>query len=258
MNARQAWCIAALGAIATPLHASITMSIDILDASDPGGPAPAGMVIVDVGVDVSADDYLFSAGIYGETHNGASILYGESQDPNNPGHSVLPPGVNNRFVTFGSAAFGRDDPPRFAPAGTIAKQTISPTSYFLPGPLAALYPNWIDFGFWAYPIVPPGDPSAPRGRDGFVFRLALDVNSVSIPGAGDPANYRICELGMEPSGYDPVFTSGMGHPSMHGTGVWSNLQGEQVGQDWGLYVPEPTSGALLLLPWVLRLGKGRA
>jgi len=102
MRMRLMWIFAAGWTVAAPLSASITMSIDVLDGNDPGAPAPVGLVVVDVGVDLSADDWLVSAGVIGRTFNGATLIYGENPDPNFPGPTFRPPGLDNRFVSFGS------------------------------------------------------------------------------------------------------------------------------------------------------------
>lgn len=250
MNAKQACCIAAIGAIATPLQASITMSIDILDASDPGGPAPAGMVIVDIAVDVSDSDWFMTAGIIGNTFNGAELVYGARNDPNNPGPSFRPPGINNRFVSFGSAAYGRNDAPRFEPAGTVAEPTIAFLGAYLGGPVAILQPDWVNIAYYAFPLPQSGsDPNAPRGHDGWVMRLALDTSAVSIPGADDPAVYRVFAPDEVPSGYEPVFLSD-GYGSSLGTIVYG-WTGVSSGQNWGLYVPDPPTGLLSIMALLL-------
>ncbi|MBI5863962.1 MAG: hypothetical protein HZB38_05560, partial [Planctomycetes bacterium] len=58
---------------ATPLHASITMSFDVLDGADPGAPSPPGLVVVDLAVQVSQDDAFHAAGIFALTSNGANF-----------------------------------------------------------------------------------------------------------------------------------------------------------------------------------------
>src|SRR4026208_1212730 len=92
----------ALWVIAPPVSASITMSVDVLDGIDPGAPAPAGLVIVDISVDVSTNDWFVSAGIVGQTFNGATLVYGPNNDPNLPRPTFRPPGLDNRYVSFGS------------------------------------------------------------------------------------------------------------------------------------------------------------
>jgi len=218
------------------------MSIDVLDGNDPGAPSPAGMVVVDVGVDVSSNDWFVSAGIVGRTFNGATLQYGLFPDPPIP--SFLPPGLDNRFVSFGSAAYGRNDPPRFAPAGTVAEQTIGivgdqPYPTFLPDELGA--------GYVAIPPFAPGNPDAPVGRDGYIARVALDITGVGLPGASEVANYRIFTPGQEPGGYSPVFISEPLQGLNFGTIVFGNNFPDEIGQNWGIYVPEPSSAALLSL-----------
>lgn len=236
-------------ALAAASSAGIVLSpIDVLDGVDPGAPSPAGTIVVDIGVDVTADDWFAVAAIAGRTYNGAALLYERSSDPNHP-HEVVfsPPGVHNRFVSFGSAAYGRNDAPRFAPAGTVAEQTIAVLGAYTPPELnPRLRPDLIDVVYFAVPpAAGPNDPAAPRGRDGFVMRLCFDVTLVNVPGAGDPSAYRVFLPGDEPAGYLPVFISQAdGFP--HGTVVASQVEQQLTGRDWGLYVPEPLSHSIFL------------
>lgn len=232
-------------AVAAPLPASITMSIDVLDGNDPGAPSPTGLVVVDVGVDVSANDWFVSAAIVGRTFNGATLEYGLYPDPNNPLPTFLPPGLDNRFVSFGSAAYGRNDPPRFAPAGTIAEQTIGIVG---DQPYPTFLPDEVGAGYFAIPLFAPSHPDAPRGRDGYIARVALDITGVELPGASDPGNYRIFTPGQVPAGFEPVFLSDPWQGLQFGTYVFSNYSpNNSFAQNWGVYVPEPHSmGALLV------------
>src|SRR5204862_182587 len=103
--------------LACQARATIAVSFDILDASEPGGPAPPGRLVVDAFLDFSADSYLTAAGVTGRSLNGATLIYNSE-----PTLAFLPPGLTDHYVTFGSAAYGRAGGNRFAPQGTVALQ----------------------------------------------------------------------------------------------------------------------------------------
>lgn len=229
------------GLFASPIvTADISMSLDILDSGDPGGPAPAGLVVVDVAVDVSNTDWFVAGAIYAETANGAQFVYASGAPP------FRPPGLAEPFVSFGSAAYGRDSAARFAPAGTIAEQSIALAGSYIAGGSAIFLPTYIDVGFFSSPVASPSEPQAPRGRDGYVMRIALDVSGVAIPGADNPEDYRIFAPGSVPNGYEPVLISDPEVTTDAGTIVGSLSHPSPVGQNWGLYVPEPGTLVLFL------------
>lgn len=185
---------------------------DILDASDPGGPAPAGLVVVDFSIEVSADDWFVAGYVTGVTANGATLRYGTTP--------FLPPGPANPFVTFGSAAYSRNDPARFAPAGTVAKPSIfAPVGYDPATPFPQFEPNLANVAFGTTPPGNLNDPDTPLGRDGSIVRIALDITAVPIIGADDPFNCRIFQPGQEPPGYLPVFVSHASRADHLGTGA---------------------------------------
>lgn len=223
-------------AVTPPSPASITMSLDILDGEEPGAPAPPGLVVVDVSVDVSKNDFFVGAAITGTVANGATLVYGGSP-------RFRPPGLNNRHVSFGSFSYGRNDAPRFAPAGTEEEPTIvvSPAGYDPPGSNSAT-PTMLNLIY----IISPISESTPRGRDGFVMRLVFDIGNVALPGGEEPANYRIFLRNQEPPGYQPVF---MSHSPSYGPGTSvSSLEVQTpIGVSWGLYVPEPSTFWMLIL-----------
>lgn len=224
--------------LAYRLSADVSLSLDILDASDPGGPSPAGLLVVDAAVDVSADRFLAAAGIVARSQNGASFVY-SSSDPNTP---FLPPGAGQRFVTFGSAPYGRDDAARFAPAGTPEQPTIV---------VGTAWSGGVPQGYFRSSIVNTVWFSAPwsdhlLGRDGYVLRLVLDISGVALPGADDIANYRIFRIGDEPPGYSPVLLSEYpGEPG--GIELQTGFDFEVARIDWGVYVPEPSGWLVLML-----------
>lgn len=216
------------------------MSLDILDASDAGGPAPAGRLVVDVFVDVTADDAFVSAGIFGYVQNGATLVYDSNEQ-------FLPPGPENRFVSFGSAAYDRNGVARFDPAGTISEQAIQVAGpRYSSGGVPRFYATEIDATYFVVPPGPGGVPEEVAGRDGYVMRIALDISDVEIPGGDDANNYRLFTPGSEPTGYLPVFISDL--PSGPDTGMRVyTYRSNSDGADWGVYVPEPTTAFLLIV-----------
>lgn len=232
--------IAALAA-ASVARASITMSLDILDAGDPGGPPPVDRLVVDIFVDVSAQEYFTLGAIRGVTDWGATLIYSEG-----PIAPFYPPEDSDHHTTFGSAAYERDSAARYAPAGTIAEQGILPAvGYDPPSAFPIFDPNLINVGYFAFPFVSLGHPDAPAGRDGWTLRIALDTTHVKLPGSHDNANYRIFTPGQEPPGYEAIFLSEGGLTDI-GTYMEAQSTARAV-RNWGVYVPEPSTGILFLL-----------
>ncbi|MBI5865191.1 MAG: hypothetical protein HZB38_11915 [Planctomycetes bacterium] len=239
----EASCVAlVLSAIVSFTRGEITgFSVDILDVSDPGGPAPAGLVVVDFSIEVSADDWFVAGFVTGVTANGAVLRYGATP--------FLPPGIANPYVTFGSAAYGRNDAARFAPSGTVAEQSIfAPTGYDPATPFPQFESGLVNVAFGP---TPPGDrnnPDTPFGRDGSIVRIAVDISSVPIPGADNVVNYHIFEPGHEPAGFLPVFISRASRTSHFGSAAQGLFPPAILpGLNWGVYVPEPSAGLLVLL-----------
>lgn len=222
---------------------SITLgSIDILDSSDTGGPPPAGLLVIDTSIEVSENDRFVQCSIVGRTSHGASLVYAPMSDPNDV---FLPPGSAQRFVTFGSAAYGRDDTARYSPSGTVVEPTIATSTAYESGAgLARFSSSEIDAVYF------PTPPGGRTGEDGFVLRVALDISGVSIAGGQEAENYRIFTPGSEPPGYLPVFLSDniRSDPPFGGIMVLGvdGLPGAS-GRDWGVYVPEPASATYLLV-----------
>lgn len=231
-------------------YAIPSVSLDILSEGDPGYPPPPGLVIVDVFVDVDDTDYFMAGAISAVAINGAQFRY--NPDPNST--PFLPPGTGERFVTFGSAAYGRNSNARFAPAGTLQQQSIILTTGYIPGtPAPNLQHYAVNTVFLVTPLPGnPDDPAVPRGRDGYVMRLALDISDVDLPGGDDPARYAIFPIGAAPAGFQPVILS-QGDPVSPGVAVTTRESSGLFGTRWGLYVPEPQSLLLFGMGfWIFR------
>src|SRR5262249_49083955 len=140
--------------------------------------------------------------ITGRTLNGAALIY--AGDPN---MVFRPPAGLDHFVTFGSAAYARNAPARFHPAGTVAEQTIQfDGGYDPPTAVPRFRANEINVAYSTFPGG-FGSPDLPFGRDGYVLRIALDVSQVQLPGGMEPGNYRLFDPAQVPFGYQPVFLS---------------------------------------------------
>lgn len=232
------------------LHASVTVSnsqtigIDILDAHDPGGPSPAGALVIDVSLDIPETSEVTIGAIVGQTFNGARLVY-RLDDPNSV---FTPPGTSHPFVSFACFGYERNEPARFEPLGTPMEPSAWAGGPY-DGDVNLFLDQAINTLFGPSPI-----PNPSFGRDGFFLRLAFDISSVSIPGADNAANYRIFTPGEEPAGFLPVFVSapqvylslpGTAFAIRHGSGE------EQAGRDWGVYVPEASIGLIWLTGIVL-------
>lgn len=221
--------------------ADLTLSVDILDAGDPGGPAPTGLLIIDVHLETTADDGFRLAAVRGDTSHGATFVYAPTADPNAP--RFVPPGTEHRFSTFGSVPYPRDGVQRYAPAGTLEEPTILTSTQYYPGhPRPQFDPTVLSVVYY------PRPSGIQYGQDGYILRIALDIEEVDIPGGNDPENYRIFAPGHEPAGFVPIMISTTPPEWPGGTFVAGNEQIlSTVSLDWGVYVPEPST----IFPFVI-------
>lgn len=238
------WSLA-IGVFASSVLAQpvINISFDILDAADPGGPAPEGRLVVDVFVDVPTNDMFVSGLVRGFAQSGATFVYATSGL-----NTFFPPEGGDRFTTFGSATYERDALARYSPAWTVGQPGIVPeTGYSPPSPFAMFEPSFINVVYFVSPLVRPDVPDAPVGRDGWTLRIALDISEVSISGADDIANYHVFPLGQAPPNCEAVFVSNPGTGAAFGTNMTTFNQPQGVGRNWGVYVPEPGSFVMFLI-----------
>jgi hypothetical protein len=214
------------------------ISIDILDANDPGGPAPSSLVVVDLAIDVRSDLSFGGVDVRAGAGNGATLVYSSVQWD----EVFFPPGSGNPFVTFGSAPYPRDAIVRFSPAGTPEEPSIRRFGATHPIPVFA--PTILDVAYIPDPYSPPDL----LDRDGYFLRVALNITGVQIEGGQDAANYRIFTLGDEPPGFLPVFV---------GRTIAGFDPAGSAGMDWGVYVPEPGTAGVMLLGTLLLIGISR-
>ncbi len=207
--------------------ASITVTADVLDAGDGGPQPPAGIVIIDVQIDVSADDYWTAAGLRGRTFNGARIRY--AFDANDQ-IVLVNPGLDDRFVTFASQPRPRHGDGRFINGGASPAGAYCPTGS---SPLTA--GSELNVAWFRIP------PTGTDGVDGAIFRLALELPAYCtlgddytlVPGVQNPPGrfplfQADCQFGGEPAlatssadfptpaGFDfTLLVSGFGPPCVY-------------------------------------------
>jgi HYR domain-containing protein len=223
MHTKSAWsslsavCVSLFAATAS---ASVTVSVDKLDAGDGGNQPPSNVVVADVLVDVSSDDVWTAAGLRGLAMNGAALRYDVALDPNGLPVTILTnPGTGQRFVTFFSKPRGRDADERYTNGAAAAAGQYAPT-----GPTAVATAAEINVTWFASPPESAASPSV----DGAIFRVALDLP------AGVTNDQVLLYAGSPPAGATVLFASSV--PSGAGTVSATFDVPTPVGLDWGLYL----------------------
>lgn len=207
---------------------TVTITIDRLDSSDGGAQPPPNIVVVDVLVDLSADDVWTTAGFAANALDGARLVYAfDPPEPNIPywRPRLANPGVLNRFVCCASKPSPRDSDQRFTAAGT----EVGPHMCYAGGPLPYATPVHVDLSWWTTSPPTAGSPSV----DGAIMRVAIDVS-----GNCNGAQAQIFPWNQAPVGYLPVLES-VCNLSENGTYVGTWRDPTWVGIRWGLYVPGP-------------------
>lgn len=193
------------GSAASIAFGQATVSIDLVDPSDGITQPPAGILALDVLVEVPLTDSFMAAWITADVRNGTRFIYGESSDPNDPSTSyptILSPGSHDRFVTFVSRPSDRDADLRFDESGAM----LVPHCTF--GAISIFNSVHFDTGWAVLPPWPP--PSA----DGAILRVALDLRSScgtsgTIVHAGE----------SPPEGYQPLLLVYCGYGDTFGIAV---------------------------------------
>jgi hypothetical protein len=212
---------------------TLSLSLDRLDASDPGGPPPANLLVIDVYANfpiTDNPDYVWAAGgMHIETAGGATLVYARDDDPNfGAAGRIMRPGLEHRLTTFISRPIsGRNSGTRFNDDDSRAVGGLCPEDNSVEATDALLDTIWIQsplIGWeWYFP--------------GYVARVALDLSATGF--SADelqivyerPANFLLaCECPDGP------------YPGLAGGTVTEPI----VGFDWWVTVPEPASIALLL------------
>ena len=198
---------------------SITVTLDVLDPGDGGAQPPPGVVVVDVFVDVSADDYWTAAGLRGVALNGARILY--AHDPNTGEAVLVSPGTGDRFVTFASQPRPRDANGRFNNGGASVAGRYCPT-----GPVITATSSEVNVAWYRY--MPD---SGVDGVDGAIFRVALRTSE----GCTSQGTFRVLPLQPPWPGRAPVFECRCDTFDDSGVAVASFDDPSLVGTSWGVY-----------------------
>jgi hypothetical protein len=204
------------------------ISVDILDSAEPGGPTPAGILTIDVFVDIDATDAWTASGIRAIAQNGATIRYAAPGEIINP----LLGGSIDRNVVALSKPLARDSAARFLTCGAAAGGSFNPNTVT---PIAtALELNVVHF---ASPPVSSTTPSA----DGFIARISLDVGALALPNSA----FAIFTPGSQPAGSIPVLVS----TANGGLGtVFATFDVPTIrGINWGVYAVVPAPGSLAVL-----------
>lgn len=200
--------------------ASIDVFLDKLVSTEP----PPYLAIVDVMVDVSSDVGWASTGIAGVTANGAALMYAYVHDPNFGDRPIATaPGNENRFVTFFSRPSGRNTSARFDANGAVGVAGGYLTQR------VRLEPNLLNIA-----VYDPTGPQPPRGVDGYIARIVLDLRQVAfdvlrtdssriVATFDRPRNSVVLFESRPPGGFDGMFVAAVGLPY------------ESYSFDWGIY-----------------------
>ncbi|MBK8975696.1 MAG: hypothetical protein IPM29_07205 [Planctomycetes bacterium] len=228
------WCVYANAV------ASVVLAVDRLDGADPGAPAPANLVVVDVFADVAPTDTWTAAGLRATTANGAVLRYGA-------GSALVNPGLADRFVTSVSRPLARDADARFNGALAAIAGRYDPT-----GPTATASAGEVNVAWFSSPPATSTSPSV----DGYIARVVIDISgAIGI----DPATIVVAP-GLPPAGTVPLLVS---QPASAGSTVAGTVAATYdvpavTGTDWCVYAPscasyaassDPTTGTCNALPF---------
>jgi hypothetical protein len=196
---------------------AIVLRPDRLGAADPGGPPPAGLVVVDLHADIGPTDTWVAAGLRAVARNGAALRYG-------PGAALVNPGLADRFVTCVSRPMARDADSRFDAALVGTTGGYDPSA---PAPTATA--TEVNIAWFASPPANSGSPSV----DGYIARIALDLGAVE---GIDPRSVAVAG-GLPPRGSVPLLVSSPA-PNSTATGGWVGATFDAqspTGIDWSVY-----------------------
>jgi hypothetical protein len=153
---------------AAPLLADLQATVDLLDPSDGGPQAPAGVLVLDLLVDVDDGDAWTASGLAASTVGSSTIIYSDT-DPNNP---LQNPGVNDQFTTSISLVLPRFGAARFEDGGALILGSDCPLSNH-----AYVEPHRVVVS-WSYV---PDRPCAERpSADGAIARVAVELDPALI------------------------------------------------------------------------------
>lgn len=218
---------AILASLTPAVSADWSLIVDLLDASDPGGPSPAGIVVVDIFADTpngglcdNGDPWTVSA-INGVTLSGATLRY--AYDPDSGAPELEHPGLTDRFVTFFGRAVMRDSDGRFTIGGAYVAGSWCP---YVEDEVVA-EPHALSV-VWYYPTP---ESCSFQARDWYIGRIAIDLNDPAVTSVG------AFRLAGAPPGWRPVFLTAC-EPASPGLTGATYYEPQLVGYDWGIFVAD--------------------
>jgi hypothetical protein len=231
--------LAIVAAACAPVAADL-VTVDILSGAEPGAPTPAGILSIDVFVDIDATDTWTAAGIRAVASNGALIRYAGQNVIINPGLTGNP----DRNVVALSKPQDRDSVVRFFGGGAADAGSYIPGA----GPSIST-PAELNVVFFASPPATPSSPSV----DGYIARIGLDVSVLGAPNSA----FAIFTPGSQPAGAIPVLVSA-GSGNQLGT-VFATFDAPAVrGINWGVYlVPAPGTVGVLGVAGIVAMRRRR-
>ncbi len=163
---------AILLALAASASATVTASFDLLDAADPGGPTPTGVIVIDGFATISAGDTWTASGIRCDTGTDVTLIYA---DEDSTIDGVQPFVINtgsgeNRFVTVLSVPRDRNANNRFNNGAVDIAGRYSPI-----GPTAEITPTLLNLAYFASPPATINSPTV----SGNTLRIALSAPGVT-------------------------------------------------------------------------------
>jgi hypothetical protein len=149
-------------------RAQVSLSVDRLDGADPGAPAPASLVVVDVLADVATTDTWTAAGLRATVANGAVLVYGADLNellvnPSRVDDDRVDPSRDDPFVTCVSKPLARDASARFFNAGAAVAGHYDPSGF-----AAEAEASEVNVAWFASPPVIATSPSV----DGYISNRA--------------------------------------------------------------------------------------
>lgn len=212
---------AILLAITASASATVSASLDLLDAADPGGPTPTGVIVIDGLVTISAGDAWTASGIRCDTTTDVTLIYA---DEDSTIDGVQPLVINtgageNRFVTLLSVPRDRNANSRFNNGATAIAGRYSPT-----GPTGELTPTSLNLAYFASPPANVNSPTV----SGNTLRIALSAPGVTSEDV-------IIITGTTPPSDHPVVLATISGASGSNDVGWANATFDSpaiVGDNW--------------------------
>lgn len=227
---RMAWT-AALAWAASANAQILELSVDRLDAGDPGGPAPSHLLVIDTYISMAhpMDDYWTASGLRLDCSSGARFRYAYS-DPNNPNApTIVSPGESDRLVTCFSEPHSRESQTRF---NDYAGAAIG-GAYCPPGADAVATDSHLNVIWFHSP------PHTHSHGNGYIARIVLDLTDTPYDSDDLTITTERPETWVLAADCPDEF-------SLPGFVATTRDFPQLVGFDWWVTVPEPATIALLI------------